>query len=248
MSHVDPSGFSAIAYRTHRFCNPVSPPLVERALEFAALRPGERAADLGCGNAEMALHLAERHGLAVDAVEISAAMQALARERMDGRGAPGKVTLHGAAAEAFLDKAEPYDLILAVGAYALFRDAAGPEAVFSRLGRHLAPGGRLLFGDPFWRRPPSEKLARLLPGYPAFAGYVAAGEAAGLTAAFAGESPQLDWDDYAWRMEQAVRSHAREHPGPEADALMARARMNRDIYLAEARDALGFGLYLFRRP
>ena len=245
-AHRPTPEFFAAAYRTHRFCNPLSEAVLERALEVIPLRPGLRAADLGCGNAAMALHLAERHGLQVDAVERSPGMLALARRRLEGSKG---VRLHAGEAEALLAASEPFDLIVATGAHALFAAAPDLAGVFLRLRAHARPGGHILFGDAFFRKPPSERLAAALSHFGTHRGYVAAGEAAGLTPLIAVESPQLDFDDYAWRMERSVRAYVAEHPeDPDAGALMARARMQREAYLAEARDVLGFGLYVFETP
>lgn len=245
---MDVGAFIAVAYRGHRFCNPLSEETLDRVLSAADLRPGGRALDLGCGNAAMSVHLAERYGLQVDAVELAEPMLALARPRIAQSPAGGRVVLHHGRAEAFLQSAERYDLIVAAGAYGVITGLAEPRAAFALLKERLTDGGALLLADIFWRRPPGETLRQVLPGYHPFADYVRQGEAAGLSAVRATESPRQDWDDYAWRMYAAVQDHARERPdAPELDLQLARARFMRDLYLEEMRDAAGFGLWLFRR-
>ena len=126
-------------------------------------------------------------------------------------------------------------------------------AQFKALARHVKPGGRILWGETFWKRPPSEML-RAATGpvaalYASHAEYVFAGEAAGLTPLYAAVSSEQEWDEYAWRYSSAVEAHAALNSGsPEAAAMRARIAQWRHVYLGEGRDTLGFGLYLFGVP
>ena len=54
-----------------------------RVLELLALRPGERAVDLGCGPGLLALEMAKQVGAggSVDGIDFSASMIALAQRR-----------------------------------------------------------------------------------------------------------------------------------------------------------------------
>ena len=104
-----------IAYEAMGFCNPLSPETLDRTLAWARLKPGMRAVDVGCGNATMAAYVAEKYGLIVDALERSPAVSEIARDKLKGRGAPGKVTLHTVESQAFLKDAEPYDIVFSVG-------------------------------------------------------------------------------------------------------------------------------------
>jgi SAM-dependent methyltransferase len=241
--------FYSIAYSSHLFANPVEPELLERALAPADLRPGQRAADLGCGSGAMALHLARHHGLLVDGVDMDEAFLSLARARLDAEPA-GTVALHHARVEDFLAAGpEPYDLILVMGATQLVTAAGARERFFASLRPHLKPGGHLLYGDPFWRRPPSEALAARSVPYGTHAGYVRAGAEAGLQPRLALESSQAELDGWAWRMSRSIQDWLEANPGhPMAAAYRAQADYMLDAYLGEARDSLSFGLYLFRAP
>jgi len=241
--------FTYLSYRWHRICNPFSLQLLERALQFAGLRVGDRAFDLGCGNAVVAAWLANRHGLNVSAVERFPAVAELARETLAGFEGPGRVELVESAAAPFLAGAGKARLIAVVGAVDLLPEAREPAAAFAALKGSLEPGGCLLWGDPFWRREPSEALKAAFrnAGYLTHRGYVEAGEAAGLTPLYAGAASQADWDDYAWRMNASIEAWLAEHPDdPDAPAFRAQIAAMRRLYLEEARDAMGFGLYLFR--
>ncbi|MGL6236644.1 MAG: class I SAM-dependent DNA methyltransferase [Segniliparus sp.] len=103
---------------------------------LVAASGGSTALDAGCGPGHAAVVLAEA-GLAVEGVDASPAMAALAEERLPGRRfAVGDMTAlpHGDAA--FHAVCAWYSII--------HTPAAGLGALFAELGRVLAPGGWLL--------------------------------------------------------------------------------------------------------
>lgn len=248
----DPHKSVQIAYAAMGFCNPLSRETLDRTLAWARLTPGLRTLDLGCGNAEMSIHLAERYGLSVDAVERSPAVSAIARQRLEGRGAPGRVTLHTTEARAFLQGAEPYDVIVSVGASGIVEGAPEPPRILAALKEHLKPVGLLLWGDPYWKAEPDPAFVALLGVHAAYlthAGNIEAGESAGLELVYAGASPPHEWDDCAYSMYAAAQNWLADNPdAPDAADVRMRAQMQRMAYQTFGRDTLGFGLYLFRRP
>lgn len=241
--------FTYLSYRWHSVCNPFGFDLLERTLQFAELSPGERAFDLGAGNARVAAWIAARFGLEMTAVERFAPVAALAEATADAFEGPGSLTVARAAARPFLAEAGKAKLISVIGAVNLLGETKEPAEAFRALKAYLEPGGYLLWGDPFWKRDPSPGLAAIFRNerYQSHAGYVAAGEAAGLTPIYAGVSSDQDWDDYSWRMNASVEAWLAENPDdPDAPAIRAQIGMMRRLYVEEAREAMGFGLYLFR--
>ena len=127
---------------------------------------------------------------------------------------------------------------------------AHPE-VMAALAPSIAPGGWLLWGDPFWKAPPGPRLDAVFGAarYATLAGWVAAGEAAGLEPRYTATSAEADWEEFFWRMNASLEDWAREHADdPGSTALRQRAALLRSVYLEEGREGVGFGLYLFRRP
>ncbi len=238
---------SAIAHSNHHFSSPVSVEMLDRVLALSGIVHGWSVIDLGCGPATMAAHLAERYGVTVRAVDRSAIMLDLAKARW---GADKRLSFHQAESMDYLATAEPCDLLVSVGAGVLVPGAKDNTEQFKALAKHVKPGGRILWGETFWKRPPSDML-RAATGpvaalYAGHADYVAAGEAAGLTPLYAAVASDQDWDEYAWRYSSAIEAHAAANPeAPEAGPMRARIKQWRQIYLGEGRDTLGFGLYLF---
>jgi ubiquinone/menaquinone biosynthesis C-methylase UbiE len=247
---MDHLKLSLVAHSTHHFSSPVSPEMLDRVLALSGIEHGWRVTDLGCGPASMALHLAERHGVQVEAVDRSAIMLDLARARAAEHPAGKRLTFRQAESADWLTDAEPCDLLMVVGAGLLVPDAADNAAQLKALAAKLRPGGRLLWGETFWKAEPSAVFrAGLGPTgalYAAHADYVAAGEAAGLTPLYAAASSEQDWDEYVWRYSTAVETYAAQRPDDAAaQAMRARIEAWRRLYLAEGRRVMGFGLYLF---
>jgi ubiquinone/menaquinone biosynthesis C-methylase UbiE len=247
---MDHLKLSLVGHSSHHFSTPVSPEMLDRVLAVSGIARGWRAADLGCGPGAMALHLAERYGVDVEAVDRSAIMLDLARERASRHGAGKHLSFHQSESTDWLRTAQPCDLLMVVGAGMLVPDAEDNAAQLKALAAAVKPGGRLLWGESFWKRPPSEAfktgLGPVAALYASHADYVHAGEAAGLTPLYAAVSSDQDWDEYAWRYSTAVEAYAAGRPDDaEAQAMRARIMGWRRVYLAEGRNVLGFGLYLF---
>jgi ubiquinone/menaquinone biosynthesis C-methylase UbiE len=247
---MDHLKLSLVGHATHHFSSPVSPEMLDRVLALSGIERDWRVADLGCGPAAMALHLAGRYGVQVEAVDRSAIMLDLARARAAGHPAGGRLTFRQAESADWLTDAAPCDLLMVVGAGLLVPGATDNAGQLKALAGAVRPGGRLLWGETFWKAEPSAVFkAGLGPTaalYASHADYVAAGEAAGLTPLYAAVSSEQDWDEYAWRYATAVETHAAAHPDDaEAQAMRARIAGWRKLYLAEGRRVMGFGLYLF---
>lgn len=246
---MDGGEFSALTYATHRFCNPFSPAMLDRATALCPLPPGSAGLDLGCGNGLVSLQLAERRGFRMEAVDVSPHMLALARERVGDRGAPGSVALREAAAEVVLSEGRRWPLVVATGSWGLVEGRPEPERILARLRDAAQPGGGVLWGDPFLKREPPARLGMLLQtaDYRSHAEYVAIGEALGMTCLYAATASDADWDEYAWRIWANTLAWAEAHPDhPNRAAVLGRASMMRTLQLEEGRETLGFGLYLFR--
>ncbi|MEI9891612.1 MAG: class I SAM-dependent methyltransferase [Caulobacteraceae bacterium] len=250
---MDHLKLSLVAHSSHHFSSPVSAETLDRVLALSGVGHGWRAADLGCGPGAMALHLAERYGVKVEAVDRSATMLDLARARAADNPAGKLLSFYQAESTEWLATAAPCDLVMAVGAGLLVPGAADNAAQLRALAAAVRPDGRLLWGETFWKKEPSAGfragLGPVAALYASHADYVAAGEAAGLTPLYAAVSSDQDWDEYAWRYSTAVETYAAERPDDaEAHAMRARIAGWRRMYLAEGRETMGFGLYLFAKP
>jgi|GEM_PF-298112 SAM-dependent methyltransferase len=241
--------FNHIAYEALDVCNAVSWAAVRDAVAAAGLAPGARALDLGTGNAAVAIGLARDFGFTVRAVERDPVMADLAARRIAAAGQGQRVELLVQDSSEVLDRPPLPDLLTVLGA----TDAAAPGlrdpvAVFARLKDAVAPGGFLLWGEPFWKAEPSAPLRQIVEitnSYQTDAGWRAAAEQAGWRVVHARHSTDGEWRTYVDAMDAAVRVWAAAHPeAPEAPRLIARADMQKAMFEAEGFRVFGFGLYL----
>jgi cyclopropane fatty-acyl-phospholipid synthase-like methyltransferase len=246
---MDPLKFTTIAHHAHEHLNPVDPDALEQAVERVALRPGDRAIDVGCGKAALLIRLAERHGVAGTGVDLNPAFLAEARTLAARRGVAAAVTLIEGDASTIDLPAASFHLGICVGAtHAL----GGYPGTLRGLARLVRPRGHLLIGHGYWKRAPDpeylERLGATLDEMTSHEGNIDAGIAAGLKERGAWVSRDEDWDRYEDLYADTVERYAAQHPtDPDTPAMLERIRRWRETYLRWGRETLGFGLYLFRR-
>ena len=116
-------------------------PFGRRLLTAAALKPGERVLDVGCGNGAVSLDAAGAVGGdgQVTGLDLSAPMLEVARRRAEERGIDASF-VQGDAQTASFD--QPFDIVLSRFGVMFFDD---PETAFANLAKATRPGGRLCF-------------------------------------------------------------------------------------------------------
>jgi SAM-dependent methyltransferase len=117
-------------------------PLGGLAMERAALRPGERVLDVGCGCGATSVDLARRvaPGGSVRGIDISAPMLDRARQLAASEGVTVAFELADAQTHAFMPGS--IDVLFSRFGVMFFAD---PGAAFANLRTALPPGGRLTF-------------------------------------------------------------------------------------------------------
>jgi ubiquinone biosynthesis O-methyltransferase len=110
-------------------------------LEFVGDVKGRRVLDVGCGDGEFAVELANR-GATVVGIDASAEMIEAARSRATPANAD--VTFQVAVAERLPFQAGQFDVVTAITILCFVDDAA---PVFREIARVLRPGGRLVIGE-----------------------------------------------------------------------------------------------------
>ena len=144
-------------------------PLGEAAMSLAAVAPGERVLDVGCGCGQTSLQLAERVGDdgQVLGLDISAVMLERARSRAEQAGF-SNLSFRNADAqtESLTGGSGAFDLVFSRFGVMFF---ASPELAFTNLLSALRPGGRLTcvtwqaLGANPWMQVPLAAAAKHLP-------------------------------------------------------------------------------------
>jgi SAM-dependent methyltransferase len=214
-ARVDRARISSITHGDLAFHNPLAPARVDEVLGLAALRAGDEILDVGCGAGELLIRAAERFGtagLGIDDAEIQI-------DAARARGADRAPGVRFAVTDAATLPAQAFDLTTCIGSL------HAVDGDLTRLAAATRPGGHVLIGDGYWRRPPEQPYL----------------DALGATA---DELP-----DYATLILNGLR-FAAEHPDdPDAADARAWAERARERYLSPGgRDTLGFALVLYRRP
>lgn len=252
MSTRPPMSFQRIAYEVREVCNGVELAALEDAIARTGLGAGAVAIDIGTGNATVAIRLAQRFGLTVAAVELDPVMAELARSRIDAAGAGDRVSLTVAPAAEVLARADPVDLVVALGTTNVSGEGRPtPEAGFIALRRSLKPGGWLLWGDVVWRTEPPAPLRQITEVtnlYTDDAGWRSAAAAAGFEVIDGRISPPDVYEAYPRDAIAAARAWVGANPeAPEAGAILFHADRVQTI-TDFGRDYIDFGVYLLRNP
>ncbi len=222
------------------FNAPMSAQRADAVAAFVAGGSGH-VLDVGCGWAELLLRTLalapEAHGTGVD-VDREALDHA--RGLAAARGLSERVTLvQGEGAQV---AHSPVDAVLSVGA----RHVWGHDdaTALARLRGIVRRGGRVVYGDGIWSRPPTaaavEPLGGSLDEFGTLADVVDAALAAGFRVLAVGEASQEEWDAFESGYSAGYERWLLDHPDdPGADDIRARAAQHRSAYLRGYRGILG---------
>lgn len=154
--------------RQNDFTETLLGPLMAPLIAAAAVKPGERVADIGCGCGALALALAKAvgpHGRVLG-IDLSPAMLSVAR-RLTPPGARAEFVEADATTYAF-PRGE-FDLLASRHGVMFFAD---PVRAFANLRSALKPGGRIAFScfrtpkDNPWAMTPLEAAYQVMPRLP----------------------------------------------------------------------------------
>lgn len=188
---ADPDDLNEAAYARMRWNTALSVAHAELLLDRLDLRAGQRIADLGCGWGELLLAAVAGAGAGASGIGVDSDATLLDRGRAQAVRRGLAVEFAEADAAGWRGTA---DRALCVGASHAF---GGTSAALAALAEVVPAGGRLLFGDAFWEREPSEAALAffgdaLLP-LPAL---LEAVRAAGWRVIHLSTADQREWDDF----------------------------------------------------
>ena len=212
--------------------------------------------DIGCGWGELMLRILaaapDATGVGIDLDDDDLTRARLAAQ---ARGLADRVTF---ARESGIGTTRgPADLVLCVGASQAVSDVQPPghiAAALTALRRLVTPGGRVLFGDGFWQRPPTEaELAAMWPGItaeelPDLAQIADLAVAAGFRPTWIETATEAEWEEFESAYQADEEEWLAAHPDhPEAAEHRQRLDEHRSYWLRGYRGLLGLA-YLTLAP
>jgi cyclopropane fatty-acyl-phospholipid synthase-like methyltransferase len=240
---ADPADLDEAQYARMRWNTALSVAHAELLLDRLDLRAGQRVADLGCGWGELLLAAVARAGTGATGIGVDSDGALLARGR-------AQATRRGLAVEfAEADAAAwrgTVDRAVCVGASHAF---GGTSAALTALASIVPAGGRLLFGDAFWEREPSEAALAifgdsLLP----LAGLLEACRSAGWRVIHLSTADQREWDDFESTFRAGRQEWLLAHPGhPRADEIRDWLDQREDEYVGVYRGVVGLAYMVLAR-
>lgn len=124
---------------------PIYPVIARQVIDTCGIAEG-RCVDIGCGPGHLAMALAAASGLAIDALDSSADMLAIARENIQKAGLIGRIRPVCGDVHNLPYDDNSVDLIVSRGSLFFWDD---PVRAFSEIRRVLRPGGRTFIGGGF---------------------------------------------------------------------------------------------------
>jgi SAM-dependent methyltransferase len=204
--------------------------------------------DIGCGWGELMLRILaaapDATGLGLDTDEGDLAR---GRDSARARGLDGRVTF---VRESGVGTSRgPADLVLCLGASHALTEVEPPGhtvAALAELRRLVNPGGRVLLGEGFWHRTPTEaELAGMWPGTTAgefgdLAGLADLAVGAGFRPAWIETATLEEWEEFESGYQCDEEEWLAAHPGhPGADELRQRVDQHRSFWLRGYYGLLG---------
>ena len=208
-------GLGDAGYSRMKWNAPLSEDHAALLLERLGVPPRARILDLGCGWGELLLRAVAAGDADVTGTGVDTDVEALERGRALAaeRGLAGRVKLIECEAAAWQ---EPADRILCVGAsHAL----AGTQESLLRLADLTLPGGRALFGEGCWERPPTRDAVALFgEDVLSLAAVIACAKTAGWRVFHASTADQREWDDFESTFRAGREEWLHEHPDDDQAA------------------------------
>lgn len=229
------------------FNSPLHASKADRIIKQLNLKSGSHVLDVGCGDGEFLVRVAERYEIRGVGLDHNEDLIGKAQAKSSQRVKSGNVTFSTQDAANFSSQTSLYDLIICIGSEFIF---GGYEAALKKLKPSLAPNGLLLIGTIFWKQEPTHEYLQRMGGENPYFDHsttVAKAVQQGFLPFYICRSSDDEWDDFESSASQRKYLEALGQPlTAEATEKIEKIRNWQDGYLKWGIDTMGFGFYLLR--
>jgi SAM-dependent methyltransferase len=224
------------------FNSPLSDERAALLIAEAELTGGERLVDLGCGWGELLLRaIGSAPAATGDGVDTSPYALERAHRNATDRGLADRATFHRAEAAGWTGTG--HDLAISIGSSHAW--PAGTDEALAALRRAVVPGGRVIFGEGYWERPPSTEALAGLGAKPADFGSLAelvdGASAARFRPLLISTASRDEWEVFESRYAGGLEGWLLANPDhPDASEIRTAVDTHRDGWLRGYRDVFGF--------
>jgi SAM-dependent methyltransferase len=155
---LDPYAFLAVLGK--KVIHPGGRASTDRLLAWAAVQPGGRVLDVGCGVGTTAIRLVKEYGAEVVAADIAPLMRERAAANVSAAGFMDRISVEDSDILALPYPDDSFDVVVAE-AVTMF---VNRKRAASELARVCRPGGRVLATEFFWLRPPTPEAREIFLG------------------------------------------------------------------------------------
>lgn len=229
------------------FKSPLHTSKADRIIEQLNLKPGSHVLDVGCGDGEFLVRVAERYEIKGLGLDHNKHFIEKAFTKVNQRIKSGNIIFLTQDAASFSGQDSLYDLIICIGSEFIF---GGYEASLEKLKLLLSPNGLLLIGTIFWKQKPTDEYLKLMGGEnPHFDHEITVEKAVqqGFLPFYICRSNDDEWDDFESSVSQHKYLEALKQPTSiEITRQIEKVRHWQSGYLKWGIDTMGFGFYLLR--
>jgi len=249
-----PLRFTTIAHRDRVVLGPFDESTLTAFVDDLPVRRDGLALDIACGKAALLVALAHRRAVSCLGIDRNPWFLADGRQAARAAGVADLVELRDGeiGTETSALPAQAVDLASCIGASGVFGGRRGTLEALAGVAR---PGGLVLVGEGWLRRPlTDDECAEFDIGEDEMADVpatIATGTALGLDSLGSLLATEPEWDAYEDAYAGAIERWAADEADPDdpdREPFLERAAFMRDTYARWRREAMGFGLFLFRRP